>query len=93
MAVTITQESGGGRAARWIVTFGADSDTLATIPHGFNGVPDDVYFTPLNTETYVGQVARTPAPDAQNIYLTKNTVAGSGGASVELVGYVPHSSF
>ena len=98
MAVTTTLESGGQRAKRWIVTFGADADTTATLEHGFNGAPDHVTITPLNAEAYIGQVFRGPVTPPNppispgTITITKNAAVGSGGASVEVVAYIPHSS-
>ena len=97
MAVTVTLESGGQKAKRWIVTFGADADTTATLEHGFNGAPDHVNVQPLNALAYVGQVFRgavtPPSPGMPGtITITKNAAVGSGGAQVEVIAYVPHSS-
>lgn len=91
MAVTATLQPSQERAKRWTVVFALDGDITATIPHGFNGPPDNVYLVPLNAAAYVGQVFRASV-DATNIVLTKNAVVGSGGASVELIAYKPYSS-
>jgi hypothetical protein len=91
MAVTAPLQPGGQRAKRWIVTFGLDADTTATLDHGFNGAPDHITITPLNAFVYVGQVFRGAVSTTQ-IIITKNAAGGSGGASVEVVAYVPHSS-
>ncbi len=92
MAATYVGKSGGVRAKRWLVTFSADSDTTLTIPHGFNGVPDNVYLIPTTPQCYVGQICRSPAPDATNVYLAKTNAVGSGGSIVEVIAYIPNSS-
>lgn len=91
MAVTATLRPGGQKAKRWIVTFGLDADTTVTLEHGFNGTPDHVEVFPLNAEVYVGQVHRGTV-NASTIEIIKNNAVGSGGASVEVVAYTPHSS-
>lgn len=91
MAVTATLQPGGQRAKRWVVTFGLDADTTATLEHGFNGAPDHVEVFPLNAEAYIGQVFRG-AVTATDITITKNAAGGSGGASVEVIAYIPHAS-
>lgn len=91
MAVTSTLLSGGRKAKRWVVTFALDADTTATLTHGFNGAPDNVYIVPLNAQAYVGQVFRG-AVTTTDITITKNAAGGSGGASVEVIAYIPHSS-
>jgi len=92
MAVTYAIQKGGTKAKRWIVTWALDSDTTITIPHGFNGIPDNVYIIPLTPQAYTGQVCKTPLPDVNNIYLAKTTAATSGGAQVEVIAYIPNSS-
>lgn len=91
MAITQNQLPSQDRAKRWTVTWSADGDTVATIPHGMVGVPDNVYFVPLTPQAYVGRIVRTSV-DGTNIVLTKTTDVGSGGASVELIAYKPYSS-
>jgi len=90
MAITAPIAPGGQFAKRWTVTWALDADTVATIPHGIFGIPVPVYFTNLNPAAYIGQVSRTTV-DATNIVLTKNAAVGSGGASVELIAFLPLS--
>lgn len=91
MAITATLQPSQERAKRWTVTFTLDADTAIAIPHGFNGPPDNAYLVPLNAEAYIGQIVRTSI-DATNVTITKSAALGSGGASVELIAYKPHSS-
>ncbi len=86
MAVTVTLLAGGSRAKKWLVTWGLDADTVATIPHGMIQTPEFAPFVPLNAQAYVGQVARTGI-DPLNITLTKNAAVGSGGAQVEVTAF------
>jgi hypothetical protein len=91
MAVTVTPLAGGHRAKRWTVTFALDADITTTIQHGFGEVPDHVEILPLNAQAYTGSVSRGTLTST-SIVINKTAAAGSGGASVELIVYIPRSS-
>lgn len=92
MAVTTTNLPAGNKGKRWNVTFSADADVAAVIPHGLGGTPEFVILVPLNVLAYVGQVAKGVV-DGTNINLVKANVGGSGGAQVEVIAYRPLSAF
>lgn len=91
MAVTATLVSSGAGAKRWTVTFALDADVSIAIPHGLNGAPDHVTICPLNAAAYIGQVSRGTV-NSTTVTINKNAAGGSGGASVEVVAYMPHRS-
>jgi hypothetical protein len=90
MAATATLLPGGQYAKRWTVTFSADADATLSITHGFNGAPFPVIIVPLNAQAYIGQVSRGTV-DATAIQINKNVAGGSGGASVEVIAFMPYS--
>lgn len=92
MPGTATLQSGGQKAKRWIVTFSADGDTTFTFDHGLGGAPDHITICPLNALAYVGQVSRGVI-SATQITINKAAAVGSAGASVEVIAFLPHSSF
>lgn len=91
MAVTANLVSGGQKAKRWVITWTLDGDTSITIDHGFNGAPDHINILPLNPQAYTGRVFRGAVTNTQ-LTITKTTDAGSAGAEVEVIAFIPHST-
>lgn len=91
MAAIATLVSGGQKAKRWVITWALDGDTSIVIDHGFNGTPDHINILPLNAEAYTGRVFRGAVTDTQ-LTITKAPDAGSAGASVEVIAFIPHST-
>jgi hypothetical protein len=87
------------RYKSWLVN-AADSDTLIVFPHGFvassdqvTGItPDSVNGTPIPTTTLAARPNWGVTADATNIYLAKQSSAGSGGSpDLKVVAEVPHT--
>ncbi len=92
MAANVTLDAGGQIGKKWTIVFTADGDTTVALPHGFNGPPDHVEITYTSPQAINPGCVTLGVVDNQNVNINKLPAAGSAGASVIVIAYIPNAT-